>query len=139
LLVGWLSESMKTPWVGLGAGYATVAARHVGVTPLNISVVENGLARMRFEAGWPGLILYVIFILSLMLYCLRQALKVRDPQTRWLSSVCAIFLLINLATAMTGTPFDASPTNVYLWFFTGFLARVPLLDKPESSRPAQRE
>lgn len=128
LLAGWLTESMKASWVGLGAGYATIASRHVGATALNYTVVENGLARMRFETGWPGLVLYVVFVLSLMLYCLRQALRVRDVQTRWFSSVCAIFLAINVATAVTGTPFDSSPTNVYIWFFTGFLARAPLLE-----------
>jgi hypothetical protein len=136
LLTGWLTESMKTSWAGLGAGYACVASRHVGVTALNVGVVENGLAKMRFEAGWPGLILYVIFILSMMLYCLRQTLQVRDVQTRWFSSACATFLIINLATVVLGTPFDASPTNVYIWFFAGFLARAPLLDK--RGTPAQQ-
>jgi hypothetical protein len=129
LLTGWLAESMKADWVGLGAGFATVASRHVGATPLNFSVVENGLARMRFEAGMPGMALYLVFVLSMMLYCLRQALRVRDVQTRWFSSACATFVIINLATIVMGTPFDASPTNVYIWFFAGFLARAPLLDE----------
>lgn len=129
LLTGWLAESMKADWAGLGAGYACIASRHVGVTTLNVGVVENTLAKIRFEAGMPGLVFYVVFVLSLMLYCLRQALQVRDVQTRWFSSACATFLIINLATVVMGTPFDASPTNVYLWFFTGFLARAPLLDE----------
>jgi O-antigen ligase len=136
LLTGWLAESMKTDWVGLGAGYACVASRHVGATPLNVGVVENGLAKIRFEAGWPGLVFYVIFILSLMLYCLRQALAVRDIQTRWFSSACATFLIVNLASVVLGNPFDASPTNVYIWFFTGFLARAPMLGQSKAAEPA---
>ena len=136
LLTGWLAESIKTDWVGLGAGYACVASRHVGVTALNVGVVENGLAKIRFEAGWPGLVFYVIFILSLMLYCLRQALAVRDIQTRWFSSACATFLIVNLASVVLGTPFDASPTNVYIWFFTGFLARAPMLGQSTAAEPA---
>ena len=129
LLTGWIQESMKADWVGLGAGYATVASRHIGITPLNTVVVENGLARMRFEAGLPGAVLYVVFVLSLMLYCLRQAMAVRDIQTRWFSSACATFLIVNLAAVILGNPFDTSPTNVYIWFFAGFLARAPLLDE----------
>jgi hypothetical protein len=138
LLTGWLSESMKADWAGLGAGYACVASRHVGITALNVGVVENGLAKIRFEAGWPGLVLYVVFILSMMLYCLRQALQVRDIQTRWFSSACATFLIVNLATVIMGTPFDASPTNVYIWFFAGFLARAPLLDRAPGTLQARK-
>jgi len=137
LLTGWLVESMKTSWAGLGAGYACTASRHVGITALNVGVVENGLAKIRFEAGLPGLVLYVVFILSMMLYCLRQTLQVRDVQTRWFSSACATFLIVNLATVILGSPFDASPTNVYIWFFTGFLARAPLLDSVPVAQPGR--
>lgn len=128
LVTGWLKESMNTEWAGLGAGYASVAARHVGATPLNVGPVENGLAKMRFEAGLPGMILFVFFVLALGFHCVRQAVRVHDPQLRWFTTACAAFILVNLFSIPMGTPFDASPTNTYIWFFAGFLARAPLLE-----------
>jgi hypothetical protein len=138
LLTGWLQESMKVEWVGLGAGYASTAARHVGVTPLNISVVENGLAKVRFEAGLPGFVLFVSFVFALGVHCVRQALHVRDPQMRWFTTACAAYILVNLLSVSMGTPFDGSPTNTYIWFFAGFLARAPrLVSAPVGQLPQE--
>ena len=128
LVFGWLEESMHSDPAGMGAGYATVASRHAGATPLNFSVVENTFARIRFETGVPGLILYVIFIIALVRECIRAPQKTRDRELRWLMSACSSFLLVNIFLSLPwGTPFDASPTNVYLWFFLGFMARAPQL------------
>jgi hypothetical protein len=127
LMTGWLTEAMKTDWAGLGAGCASIASRHVGETSLNGGVVENGLARIRYEAGVPGLVLYVMFLVTLGISWARQAFSTPDPRVRWFSSACAAFLLVNLMLVPIGTPFDVSPTNIYLWFFAGFLGRAPLL------------
>jgi hypothetical protein len=128
LVYGWLYESMHSEPAGLGAGYATVASRHAGATPLNAGVVENTFARVRFETGLPGLVLYVIFILALVRECIRVPQKIPDRELGWLVSACSAFLLVNIFLSLPwGTPFDVSPTNVYLWFFLGFMARAPQL------------
>jgi hypothetical protein len=128
LVYGWLYEAMNSDPAGMGAGYATIASRHAGVTPLNANVVENTFARIRFETGLPGLVLYVIFILALVRECIRVPQKTPDRELRWLASACAAFLMVNIFLSLPwGTPFDVSPTNVYLWFFLGFMARAPML------------
>ncbi len=128
LVYGWLYESMNSNPAGLGAGYATVASRHAGATPLNYNVVENTFARIRFETGLPGLILYVIFILALVRECIQMPQKVPDRELSWLASACAAFLLVNIFLSLPwGTPFDMSPTNVFLWLFLGFMARAPMI------------
>ena len=128
LVYGWLYEAMNSDPAGMGAGYATVASRHAGATPLNASVVENTFARIRFETGLPGLALYVIFILALVRECIRVPQKTLDHELSWLASACAAFLMVNIFLNLPwGTPFDTSPTNVYLWFFLGFMARAPQL------------
>ncbi len=128
LVYGWLYEAMNTDVAGMGAGYATVASRHAGVTPLNGSVVENTFARIRFETGLPGLALYVVFVLALVRECIRVPQQTSDRELRWLVSACAAFLMVNIFLGLPwGTPFDTSPTNVYLWFFLGFMARAPRL------------
>jgi cell division protein FtsW (lipid II flippase) len=128
LVYGWLYEAMNSDPAGMGAGYATVASRHAGVTPLNYSVVENTFARIRFETGLPGLAIYVIFILALVRECIRVTQKTPDRELSWLASACAAFLLVNIFLNLPwGTPFDTPPTNVYLWFFLGFMARAPQL------------
>ena len=134
LMYGWLTESMKTDWAGLGAGYASVASRHAGVTPLNLIVVENGLAKIRFEAGLPGFFLYVIFILSLMLDCLHAPARTQDNEVRWIVGASAAFMFVCISSVTLGTPFDASPTNTYLWFFAGLLARAGYLAKQPISQ-----
>ena len=137
LATGWLAESMKSDWTGFGAGYASLASRHVGQTPLNNGAVENGLAHVRFEAGLPGLILYVIFLASFGFSCARQAYRVADPRVRWLATPVAAYILMNLMLIPIGTPFDVSPTNVYLWFFAGFLGRATtlMLETPGLPQP----
>jgi hypothetical protein len=137
LMVGWLQESMKTDWAGMGAGYASLASRHVAETALNIGVVENGLAKMRIEAGIPGLILYVIFLVSFGFTCARQAFRVPDPRVRWFATPVAAFVVLNIMLVPIGTPFDVSPTNVYIWFLAGFLGRATTLasdDRPQSAQ-----
>jgi hypothetical protein len=140
LMYGWLYESMHADPAGLGAGYASVASRHAGETPLNYTVVENTFARIRFETGIAGLILYVIFILALVRECIRSPQNTRDRELSWLVSACSAFLLVNIFLSLPwGTPFDISPTNVYLWFFLGFMARAPklaLAQAPEA-QPAE--
>ncbi len=128
LVYGWLYESMQSDPAGLGAGYATVASRHAGATPLNSNVVENTFARIRFETGLPGLALYVIFILALVRECIRVPQKTPDREVSWLASACSAFFLVNIFLSLPwGTPFDVSPTNVYLWFYLGFMARAPMI------------
>lgn len=128
LMFGWLYEAMNADPAGLGAGYATIASRHAGATALNHTPVENTFARIRFETGLPGLALYVIFILALVLECIRVSQRIRDRELSWLAAACSAFLLVNIFLSLPwGTPFDISPTNVYLWFFLGFMARAPQL------------
>ncbi len=138
LVYGWLYEAMNTDPAGMGAGYATVASRHAGVTPLNSGPVENTFARIRFETGLPGLLFYVIFILVLVRECIRVPQKTKDRELSWLVSACAAFLLVNIFLSLPwGTPFDTSPTNVFLWFFLGFLARAPQLAEATEPRVTQ--
>jgi hypothetical protein len=139
LMTGWLAESMKTDWAGLGAGYASLASRHVGATALNGGAVENGLAKVRFEAGLAGLILYTIFLISFGLSCARQAFRVQDPAVRWFATPVAAFVLLNVMLVPIGTPFDVSPTNIYLWFFAGFLGRAATLSAFREPLPVLQE
>ncbi len=136
LMIGWLEGSMEAPWTGLGAGYATVASRHAGATALNGGVLENGLAKMRYEAGLPGLALYILFLLTVILDCLRAPFRIRDPELRWCVAACASFLTINLANVVLGPVFDASPNNIYLWFLLGLVARARHLETPPVAEQA---
>ena len=135
LMVGWLEEAMKTDWAGLGAGYAAVASRHVGETALNGGPVENTLAKIRYEAGWPGLLLYIGFLVSFGVSCARQAVRVPDPRVRWFATPIAAVIMANLLLIPIGVPFEVSPTNVYLWFFAGFLGRATTLIAPAEPIP----
>jgi heme exporter protein D len=126
--IGWLTSSMAADSVGYGAGYATIASRHAGVTDLNQKPVENTLARVRFETGIVGFIVYLLFIAATLVECVRVPMRMRDPELAWPTAACAAFILVNLTVNLPfATPFDVSPSNVYIWFFLGFLARVPQL------------
>jgi hypothetical protein len=124
---GWLSQAMSEDWAGLGAGYASIASRHVGTTPLNSTVIENTLAKIRFEAGLPGFLLFLAFLLALMWEVIRAPNLARDQDLKWIATSCGVYVFVNLLTSITGTPFDTSPSNTYVWFFAGLLARLPML------------
>lgn len=137
---GWLSQSMKEDWAGLGAGYASIASRHVGTTRLNTTVIENTLARIRFEAGLPGFVFFVLFLLVMTWEAIRSPGRARDPDLRWIASGCGVYIFVNLFTSITGTPFDTSPSSTYIWLFAGFLARLASGDAlPMPERSSQRE
>jgi hypothetical protein len=140
LMTGWLTESMKADWAGLGAGYASLGSRHVAETPLNGGAVENGLAQIRYEAGVPGLIFYVVFLVTFVFSCARETFRVRDPTVRWFATPVAAFVIVNVMLVPIGTPFDVMPTSIYLWFFAGFLGRAATLDpdgEPQHENEAQ--
>jgi hypothetical protein len=137
LVVGFLSEEAKADWTGMGAGAASTASRHVGETATNGGTLDNGLAKVRVEAGVPGLILYLIFLASFVLTCGRQAMRVPDPRVRWFATPVAAFVIMSTILIPLGTPFDVSPTNVYLWFFAGFLGRATALNAEEYAQPSQ--
>jgi O-antigen ligase len=126
--IGWLTSAMASDAIGYGAGYATVASRHAGVTDLNQKPVENTLARVRFETGIVGFLLYLLFLAAAIVECVRIPMRIRDAELAWLAAACAAFILVSLTVSLPfATPFDISPSNVYIWFFLGFLARVPQL------------
>ncbi|HMD31812.1 MAG TPA: hypothetical protein VKG84_07865, partial [Candidatus Acidoferrales bacterium] len=85
----------------------------------------------------PGLILYVIFLVSFGVTCARQAFHVPDARVRWFATPVAAFIVMNLVLVPLGTPFDVMPTNIYLWFFAGFLGRATTLNPPEDFRYSQ--
>jgi hypothetical protein len=124
---GWLTRAMNEDWAGLGAGYASIASRHVGTTPLNGIVVENTLAKIRFEAGLPGFLLFLVFVLVMMWEALRVPGRVHDRDLRWFASCGGVYVFVILLTTVTGTPLDTAPSNTYLWLFAGFLARVQMI------------
>jgi hypothetical protein len=136
-LVSGIQEAMNSDWAGLGAGATSTASRHVVETALNVGAMENGLSKERYEAGLPGLILYVIFLVSFLFTCIRQAFQVPDPRVRWFATPIAAFLILQVILVPIGTPFDVSPTNVYLWFFAGFLGRAATLRSSEQIAGAE--
>lgn len=131
---GWLAGAMASDPVGLGAGYATIASRHAGQTDLNSNPVENTLARIRYETGLVGFVLYLFFIGVFTWDCLRLSQATSQTELRWLSVCCSAFMVTNFLALPFATPFDTSPTNVFLWFLFGFLLRVPYLEAAPSTR-----
>lgn len=130
---GWLSRAMNEDWAGRGAGYASIASRHVGTTPLNGIVIENTLAKIRFETGLPGFVLFAAFLLAMMWEVIRAPVAIRDPNLKWIATCCSVYIFVNLFTSFSGTPFDTSPSNTYIWLFSGLLARLPSLPVTDSS------
>jgi hypothetical protein len=128
LAVGWLVSAMSTDFMGFGAGYATVASRHAGITELNQTPVENMLARVRFETGILGFVAYLVFLGAALVTCVRTPSRLQDSDLAWPAAACSAFVIVNLSVSLPfGTPFDISPNNVFIWFCLGFLSRVPHL------------
>ncbi|NES96019.1 MAG: hypothetical protein F6K32_12430 [Desertifilum sp. SIO1I2] len=117
----------KTTLLGAGIGRATNSARTFGKTTL----IETWFPKILYEAGWPGLILFLLMVTSLTVLTFKAYRSVRDRNFRSFGACFWVFILI-ISYQTYWYPLDTDPVAVYYWFFAGVLLRLPEIDKRES-------
>ncbi len=120
LIVDEFVRSMSAPIEGVGAGQLTAAANRWSENR-GIGTVENQLARIRYEAGILGLLLFLIAFGVMGFTAAKLALAFRNPVRRIVGGVVAGFFVTAILIMPVGTPLDVPPTNFYFWFLFGLL------------------
>ncbi len=134
--VGQFVYAMEAPVQGVGAGRLASAAYRLR-PEMELLGVENQVARIRFESGLAGMIVFIAFAATMFLDAHRTALRLRTPAFRTAGTFVTGYLMTVLLSLPIGLPLDVSPTNVYLWFLSGMLYAMRKLELAESQLQAQ--
>jgi hypothetical protein len=119
LFVQFLQQSP----MGFGLGRATLGARHFTQWQ-NLMLVESYLGIIAAEMGILGLAIFGWLIATILglLWRMRKVMATSPFFVNWLS--LTLFLLITVGLLPVGTPIDATPGNLYFWFFLGMVVKM---------------
>lgn len=119
LFLQFLQESP----MGFGLGRATMGARHFNQLQ-NVMLVESYFGIIAAETGVLGLAVFswVTVAIVALLWKMRKAMALSEYHVNWLS--LALFVLATIALLPVGTAIDASPGNLYFWFFLGMIVKM---------------
>jgi len=131
LAVGEMEEATNTPIVGYGAGMGCAAANRL-YPDLAVVGSENEFARIRYETGLAGLVLFVGATIMIFLDTLRKAVSYRDPCFRTIGCLVATIPLTAMLTFPVGQPLDVPPINFYFWFLLGLLQALSRIGSEEA-------
>jgi cell division protein FtsW (lipid II flippase) len=126
-LIMQMSAAMKAPPEGLGAGRLSTAALRYDPS-IDFVVVENAFARVRYEAGLAGLILFCAAFFTLAFEVFSSSLRMNDSELRIMASCVTGYLLTCIAIFPLGTPLDMPPSNFFFWFLLGMLYAMRRVD-----------
>jgi hypothetical protein len=109
--------------MGFGLGRATLGARHFNQWQ-NVMLVESYFGIIAAEMGVLGLGIFGWLIAAVvsLLWKMRRVMSSSPFEVNWLS--IALFVASTAAMLPIGTPIDASPGNLYFWFFLGILVKM---------------
>jgi hypothetical protein len=118
----FLQFLLQSP-MGFGLGRATIGARHFNQWQ-NLMFVESYFGIIAAEMGVLGLAVFGWLTLAILatLSRMRRLMASSQLNLNWLS--LALFVLATTALLPVGTPIDASPGNLYFWFFLGMLVKM---------------
>ncbi len=131
LAVGQIEEATNTPVVGFGAGMGCAASNRLD-PDLAVVGSENEFARIRYETGLAGLVLFVGATILIFVDTLRRAVSYRDPRFRTIGCLVASIPLTAILVFPVGQPLDIPPTNFYFWFLIGLLQALSRIETTEA-------
>jgi hypothetical protein len=134
LAMGQIEEATKTPVVGFGAGMGCAATNRL--YPDVVVGSENQFARIRYETGLAGLLLFGGAILVLFVDTLRKPRMLRDSRLRTIGCLAATMPLTAMLMFPVGQPLDVPPINFYFWFLIGLLQALLRIDYFEAAERA---
>ncbi|MEM1368128.1 MAG: hormogonium polysaccharide biosynthesis protein HpsL [Cyanobacteria bacterium P01_H01_bin.15] len=121
----WAMKEIDTP-LGDGLGFATNSTRFLG--PVNL--FETFLPKVLYEAGWFGLVSYLIFVTSLTYATFMASRSVKDSNLKVYAASGWVYVLL-LSYFPHWYPLDTDPASTYYWFFAGMVFRISAIEKEE--------
>jgi hypothetical protein len=118
-------DAIRESPLGLGAGSASTAARHIG--GLSFRATETFISKLAYEVGLPG-ILALLWLMSALCRRLWQVTRgLVDPELALLARAMLAIAVIVLLTSFNGWPLDVPPMNALFWAFAGVALALPAL------------
>ncbi len=116
-------QFLKESPMGFGLGRATLGARHFNQWQ-NVLLVESYFGIIAAEMGVLGLAVFSWMIAAtlMLLWKMRRTMVSSPLYVNWLSLALLLASIVGLLPV--GTPIDASPGNLYFWFFLGLIVKM---------------
>jgi hypothetical protein len=135
--LGQMEAADRTSVAGYGAGRGCAATNRL--YPDVVVGSENELARIRYETGLAGLILFSGAMFILLVDTLRKARFLGDSRLRAIGCLAATIPLTAILTLPVGQPLDVPPVNFYFWFLLGLLQALLKIEYFEDAARARSQ
>ena len=116
--------------LGRGMGTGVSASRHllggVGEGSSEWQLIENYPAKLQYEMGILGVIIFYLFLINLTIHGIKYWLSPIDPEVYIVSSALSSWLLIILWTTLFSV-IDSPPVGLFLWVVVGMVAKITSL------------
>lgn len=114
--------------LGKGLGAGSTASRHLGtIEPLfKQQLIENYPAKLQFETGIGGVIVFYLLSLLLILRIWRWLSAVGEGPYALMQALCA-YCMIHFSAVSFFSLLDSPPTPIFLWAVVGILAKLNTL------------
>ncbi|HUK51947.1 MAG TPA: hypothetical protein VL099_01505 [Candidatus Binatia bacterium] len=129
--MGQIQEADKSSIAGYGAGRGCAATNRL--YPDLVVGSENQFARIRYETGLGGLVLFCSAMLVLAVDTVRKPRLLRDSRLRVIGCLAASVPLVSMLTLPVGQPLDIPPMNFYFWFLIGLVQALMKIEYFEAT------
>lgn len=100
---------------------------------------DSGLVRIAVEAGWIGLIIYLLFLFTIMVTGIRQYFRVKDPEIKNLTLAILVVMFCLIIASYPQEAIIMLPTSLIFYIFLACLVRMGKIDKALQDSVAQLE
>ena len=125
-----ISRALASSPLGGGLGSASPGTRYVTTT---WTFAESFVEYLIRELGIVGLALYIWMLTSLVSLGFRIRRGLSDSGLRWLVIGLIVYQLTIIGQSATYSPLNFPPTNVYFWFLSGVMMKLPIIDVSEGA------
>ena len=92
---------------------------------------DSGLVRIAVEAGWIGLIIYIIFLFTIMVTGIRQFFRVKDPVIKNLTLAILIVMFCLVVASYPQEAIPMLPTSLVFYLLLACMVRLGKLDEAQ--------
>lgn len=92
---------------------------------------DSGLVRIAVEAGWIGLVIYLIFLFTIMYTGIRQFFRVKDPVIKNLTLAIVIVMFCLVVASYPQEAIPMLPTSLVFYLLLACMVRLGKLDEAQ--------
>jgi hypothetical protein len=120
-----MTDALKNPLIGVGLGTASPGISRLDFGEINPA--ESFGAALVFQAGIPGLILFVLLIAALLKAGYNALSRSRGQGLELLAAAILAYEVAICLDSWSYDPLHYPPSRVFFWFWAGVLLSLPRL------------